>query len=29
VLEFLARATRQEEIIKGIQISKEVVKLSR
>jgi hypothetical protein len=27
-LEFLARATRQEEEIKGIQISKEEVKLS-
>jgi hypothetical protein len=28
VLEFLARAIRQEEEIKGIQISKEVVKIS-
>jgi hypothetical protein len=28
VLEFLARAIRQEEEIKGIQIGKEVVKLS-
>jgi hypothetical protein len=28
VLEFLARALRQEEEIKGIQIGKEVVKLS-
>jgi hypothetical protein len=28
VLEFLARAIRQEEEIKGIQISKEEVKLS-
>jgi hypothetical protein len=28
VLEFLARATRQEKEIKGIQIGKEVVKLS-
>jgi hypothetical protein len=27
-LEFLARAIRQEEEIKGIQIGKEVVKLS-
>jgi hypothetical protein len=28
VLEFLARAIRQEEEIKGIQIGKEIVKLS-
>jgi hypothetical protein len=28
ILEFLARAVRQEEEIKGIQIGKEVVKLS-
>jgi hypothetical protein len=28
VLEFLARAIRQEEEIKGIQVDKEVVKLS-
>jgi hypothetical protein len=28
VLEFLARAIRQEEEIKGIQIGKEVIKLS-
>jgi hypothetical protein len=28
VLEFLARAIRQEEVIKGIQISKEIVKVS-
>jgi hypothetical protein len=27
-LEFLARAIRQEEEIKGIQIGKEVIKLS-
>jgi hypothetical protein len=28
VLEFLARVTRQEEVIKGIQIGKETVKVS-
>jgi hypothetical protein len=28
VLEFLARAIRQEEEIKGIQVSKETVKIS-
>jgi hypothetical protein len=28
VLEFLARAIRQEEVIKGIQIGKETVKVS-
>jgi hypothetical protein len=28
VLEFLARAIRQEEEIKGIQIGKEIVKIS-
>jgi hypothetical protein len=28
VLEFLARAIRQEEVIKGIQIGKEIVKVS-
>jgi hypothetical protein len=28
VLEFLARATRQEEEIKGMQIEKEIVKVS-
>jgi hypothetical protein len=28
VLEFLARTIRQEEEIKGIQIGKEIVKLS-
>jgi hypothetical protein len=28
VLEFLARAIRQEEITKGIQIGKEIVKVS-
>jgi flavorubredoxin len=28
VMEFLSRATRQEEEIKGIQISKETVKIS-
>jgi hypothetical protein len=28
VLEFLFRAIRQEEVIKGIQISKETVKVS-
>jgi hypothetical protein len=28
VLEFVARAIRQEELIKGIQIGKEIVKIS-
>jgi hypothetical protein len=28
ILEFLARAIRQEEVIKGIQIGKEIVKVS-
>jgi hypothetical protein len=28
VLEFLARAIRQEEVIKGIRIGKEIVKVS-